>query len=56
MRTGKLRWSHHTGGYVYASPAIWHGLVLAGSYDQSFYAFDVNGLELEFTFMPTGTS
>ena len=22
--TGKLRWSHSTGGYVYASPAVWN--------------------------------
>jgi outer membrane protein assembly factor BamB len=23
---------------VYASPAVWHGLVLVGSYDHTFYA------------------
>jgi FOG: WD40-like repeat len=38
--TGKLRWSHSTGGYVYASPAVWNGLVFAGSYSGRFYAFD----------------
>ncbi|HET7353281.1 MAG TPA: PQQ-binding-like beta-propeller repeat protein, partial [Gaiellaceae bacterium] len=35
---GNLLWSFGTGGYVYASPAVWHGLVLVGSYDHSFYA------------------
>ena len=38
--TGHLRWSHGTGGYVYASPAVWRQLVLVGSYDHVFYAFD----------------
>ena len=30
--------SFRTGSYVYASPAVWHGLVLVGSYDHVFYA------------------
>jgi outer membrane protein assembly factor BamB len=38
--SGKLRWSHGTGGYVYSSPAVWNGLVFAGSYSHRFYAFD----------------
>jgi outer membrane protein assembly factor BamB len=38
MRTGKLRWSHGTGGYVYSSTAVWRNLV--GSYSHRFYAFD----------------
>jgi outer membrane protein assembly factor BamB len=38
--SGKLRWSHGTGGYVYGSPAVWRELVLVGSHDSHFYAFD----------------
>jgi outer membrane protein assembly factor BamB len=38
--SGKLRWSHSTGGYVYASPAVWNQLVLVGSYSKKFFAFD----------------
>jgi outer membrane protein assembly factor BamB len=38
--SGKLRWSHGTGGYVYASPAIWNGRVFAGSYNGDFYCFN----------------
>ena len=34
--TGKLRWSRPTGGYVYASPAVWRQLVLVGSYSRHF--------------------
>ena len=34
-------WSFGTGSYVYASPAVWRGLVLVGSYDHAFYA--ING-------------
>jgi outer membrane protein assembly factor BamB len=30
-----------TGGYVYASTAVWRGVVLVGSYDHTFYA--ING-------------
>jgi outer membrane protein assembly factor BamB len=39
-RSGKLRWSYHTGGFVYGSPAIWRGRVFVGSYDHTFYAFN----------------
>ena len=38
--TGKLRWSHSTGGYVYSSAAVWHDRVLVGSYSHRFFAFD----------------
>jgi outer membrane protein assembly factor BamB len=38
--SGKLRWSHATGNYVYASPAVWKERVYVGSYDGTFYAFD----------------
>jgi len=48
--TGKLRWSHSTGGYVYASPAVWNGLVLAGSYDHRFYALDAATGEVRWRF------
>jgi outer membrane protein assembly factor BamB len=39
-RSGKLRWSHSTGGYVYGSPAVARGLVYAGSFSGRFFAFD----------------
>jgi len=42
-RDGKLAWRHHTGAYVYSSPAIapvLGGTVYAGSYDGKLYAFD----------------
>jgi outer membrane protein assembly factor BamB len=39
-QSGKLRWSHGTGGFVYGSPAVWRGRVLVGSYSHTFYAFD----------------
>ena len=32
--SGKLRWSQGTGGYVYASPAVWRKTVYAGSYSR----------------------
>ena len=38
--SGELRWSHQTGGYVYASPAVWRDRVFIGSYDRHFYALD----------------
>jgi outer membrane protein assembly factor BamB len=38
--SGKLIWSHSTGGYVYASPAVSNDTVYAGSYSRRFYAFD----------------
>jgi outer membrane protein assembly factor BamB len=39
-RSGKLRWSYRTGGFVYGSPAIWRSRVFVGSYDDTFYAFN----------------
>jgi outer membrane protein assembly factor BamB len=42
-RNGSLAWRHHTGGYVYSSPAIspvLGGTVYAGSYDGKMYAFN----------------
>ena len=50
-RTGQLAWSHSTGGYVYASPAVARvpgtgPTVYIGSYDGRFYALDArNGKE-----------
>jgi outer membrane protein assembly factor BamB len=35
---GARLWSFGTGGYVYASPAVWRGIVLIGSFDGNFYA------------------
>jgi outer membrane protein assembly factor BamB len=49
--SGKLAWSHSTGGYVYASPAVARvpgtpPSVYIGSYDGNFYALDArNGKE-----------
>jgi outer membrane protein assembly factor BamB len=39
-RTGKLRWSYRTGGFVYGSPAVWRQRIFVGSYDHTFYALD----------------
>ena len=50
-RNGKLAWSHSTGNYVYASPAVARvpgtkPTVYIGSYDGNFYALDArNGKE-----------
>jgi outer membrane protein assembly factor BamB len=50
-RTGELAWSHSTGNYVYASPAVARApgtrpTVYIGSYDGNFYALDArNGKE-----------
>ncbi len=50
-RNGKLAWSHSTGNYVYASPAVarvpgTRPTVYIGSYDGNFYALDArNGKE-----------
>jgi outer membrane protein assembly factor BamB len=52
--TGKLIWSYGTGGYVYASPAVWNGFVLAGSYSGRFYAFDAATGERRWTFTANG--
>jgi len=49
-----LRWSHSTGGYVYASPAVWNGLVLVGSYDGRFYAFDAASGRTRWSFTAGG--
>lgn len=51
-RNGQLAWSHSTGNYVYASPAVARvpgtkPTVYIGSYDGNFYALDArNGNEL----------
>jgi outer membrane protein assembly factor BamB len=47
---GSLVWSFGTGGYVYASPAVWRDLVLIGSYDRSFYALDAGTGSLRWSF------
>ena len=52
--TGKLRWSHCTGGYVYASPAVWNRLVFVGSYSSSFYALDAATGDVRWTFKANG--
>ena len=52
--TGKLRWSHSTGGYVYGSPAVWNKLVLVGSYSGRFLAFDAATGEQRWSFRANG--
>jgi outer membrane protein assembly factor BamB len=52
--SGKLRWSHGTGGYVYGSPAVWRRLVLIGSYDGFFYALDAATGERRWRFRANG--
>jgi outer membrane protein assembly factor BamB len=47
---GDLLWSFGTGSYVYASPAVWRGLVLVGSYDHDFYALDEGTGSLRWSF------
>jgi outer membrane protein assembly factor BamB len=52
--TGHLLWSRPTGGYVYASPAVWRRRVLIGSYDGSFYALDAGTGEVRWRFRAGG--
>lgn len=52
--TGKLRWSQSTGGYVYASAAVWRRLVLVGSYSGRFLAFDAATGEERWRFTAAG--
>ena len=52
--SGKLIWSHSTGGYVYASPAVSNDRVYAGSYSGRFYAFDAATGETRWTFRANG--
>jgi outer membrane protein assembly factor BamB len=53
-QSGKLRWSHGTGGFVYGSPAVWRGRVLVGSYSHTFYAFDAETGEVLWKFHANG--
>ena len=52
--SGKLRWSYDTGGYVYASPALWRERVLIGSYSGSFYALDAATGDVKWRFQANG--
>jgi outer membrane protein assembly factor BamB len=52
--SGRLRWSHSTGGYVYSSPAVWNELVFVGSYSHRFYAFDAATGAVRWTFDANG--
>lgn len=39
-KTGRARWTFHTGNVVHASPAIANGTLFIGSWDSWFYALD----------------
>jgi outer membrane protein assembly factor BamB len=39
---------------VYASPAVWRGLVLLGSYDHTFYALDAATGDVRWRFRANG--
>ena len=52
--SGKLRWSHGTGGYVYSSPAVWNRRVYAGSYDHTFYCLDAATGDVRWQFHANG--
>jgi glucose dehydrogenase len=52
--SGTLRWSQSTGGYVYASPAVWRDRVYAGSYSGWFYCFDAATGDVVWRFQANG--
>jgi glucose dehydrogenase len=52
--SGKLRWSQSTGGYVYASAAVWRDRVFAGSYSSRFYCFDAATGAIRWQFKANG--
>ena len=52
--SGKLRWSHSTGGYVYASPAVWRQRILIGSYSGTFSALDAGTGGVRWQFRANG--
>jgi outer membrane protein assembly factor BamB len=52
--TGKLRWSHGTGGYVYSSAAVWRDRVFVGSYSHRFFCFDAATGAVRWTFKANG--
>jgi catechol 2,3-dioxygenase-like lactoylglutathione lyase family enzyme len=58
LRTLRQRWIElfQSGRYSYASEEQPTDVVTDSDGIQSFYAYDVNGLELEFTYVPRGKS
>lgn len=56
--TLRRRWTelHESGRYVFALDEQPTDIVIDADGVQSFYAYDVNGLEFEFTYMPSGMS
>ena len=52
--TGELRWSQSTGGYVYASPAVWKERILIGAYSGKFFCLDAATGDVRWTFTANG--
>jgi len=52
--SGKLRWSHGTGGYVYGSPAVWNDRVFVGSFSGRFFSFDAATGDVKWSFEANG--
>ena len=49
-----MRWSQSTGGYVYASPAVWRERILIGSYSGRFYCLDAATGDVRWEFRANG--
>jgi outer membrane protein assembly factor BamB len=49
-----VRWSQSTGGYVYASPAVWKERVLIGSYSGTFFSLDAATGDVQWRFEANG--
>jgi outer membrane protein assembly factor BamB len=53
-RSGELRWSQSTCGYVYASPAVWKERFLIGSYSGKLFSLDAATGDVRWTFTANG--
>jgi outer membrane protein assembly factor BamB len=54
LSNGGTRWKTSTGAWIYASPAVWKGLVLIGCFDTWFYALDAANGRLVWKFNARG--